>query len=97
MSNTAAHEDHTTEFKDSQSVAEIDPKNKSLFIQKSNEFYINDLNFMPVYEIKSLNSLNDSKFDIFADIPDSLNDLTGVENTWDASLRIDYNKLRKYI
>ena len=55
MSNTAAHGDHDTEHGDAESVVEIDPENKSLYIGKSNEFHINDLNFMPVYEIKSFN------------------------------------------
>ena len=47
-------------------MVEIDPKNKTHLITKSNEFFLNDLNFMPVYEIKMLNSKIDyRKYDIF--------------------------------
>ena len=45
----------------------IDPNNKTLLITRSNEFFLNDLNFMPFYEIKTLKSFSKKEFDIFSD------------------------------
>ena len=42
----------------------IDSRNKTTYITRNNEFFLNDLNFMPVYEFKSLKSV---PFDIFLD------------------------------
>ena len=46
---------------------EIDSRNKTLLIKKNNEFFLNDLNFMPVYEINSLKMPENETFDIFPD------------------------------
>ena len=43
----------------------IDIRNKSRHIETTNEFFLNDLDFMPVYEIKSLNQAETKKFDIY--------------------------------
>ena len=57
---------------------------------------MNDLNFMPVYEIKSLKMPdNEETFDIFLDgVDDSEKYKT---NPWDSSMPINYEKLQKYI
>ena len=77
----------------------IDIRNKSRHIETTNEFFLNDLDFMPVYEIKSLNQAKTKKFDIYKNKMQTLfkpgdNDAS---NAWDASLSIDYRKLQKYI
>ena len=43
----------------------IDVRNKTRLIKRSNEFFLNDLDFMPVYEIKSMKQKEIQKFDIF--------------------------------
>ena len=57
MHSMAEEEDHDRPH--------IDVRNKTRLIKRSNEFYLNDLDFMPVYEIKSMNQEEIQKFDIF--------------------------------
>ena len=67
-------------------------------IKKNNEFFLNDLNFMPVYEIKTVKQPSDNvTFDIFkTKVQETANDKFG-SNRWDSSMPIDYKKLQKYI
>ena len=47
-------------------ITDVDSMNKTLLIKRNNEFFLNDLNFMPVYEIKSLKQPSENEtFDIF--------------------------------
>ena len=71
---------------------DINSQNKTLHITRNNEFFLNDLNFMPVYEIKSLKAPKNGQFDIFVDdeVADSEDEKS---NAWDTSLSLDYNKL----
>ena len=71
---------------------QIDSRNKTLLIKNNNEFFLNDLNFMPVYEIKSLKQPSENNtFDIFQD---ELGDSKKYKrNSWDSSMAIDYKKL----
>ena len=70
---------------------EIDSRNKTAHITRNNEFFLNDLNFMPVYEIKSLKQPEEGAFDIFLDEHGGSDKHTG--NSWDTSLSLDYKKL----
>ena len=77
----------------------IDSRNKSHHIKNNHEFFLNDINFLPVYEIKRLKDNDDHTFDIYKDReldPDEDSE-NNVFNIWDSSLSIDYKKLQKYI
>ena len=86
MHSMAEEEDHDR--------LHIDVQNKTRLIKRSNEFYLNDLDFMPVYEIKSMNQEEIQKFDIFQLQELGFLGATKAEsNAWDSTLSIDYNKL----
>ena len=59
-----------------------------------NDLRINDLNFMPYYEIRLMKDLDTDRFDIYED--DS-GDQDGAATGWDAFIPINYDKLSRYI
>ena len=63
---TLNKENRVKDYLQQQQEMDIDSRNKTLSIKKNNEFFLNDLNFMPVYEIKTLKQLPENEpFDIF--------------------------------
>ena len=59
-----------------------------------NDLNINNLNFMPYYEIRLMKDLDTERFDIYEDVQD-LSD--GASIGWDAFIPINYDKLSRYI
>lgn len=88
------HDDHHEGETEDHDHLDIDIRNKTLHIEKGNEFYLNDLHFMPVYEIRSLVQSQDA-FDIFLD--EEVNSENQEYTAWDSLQGIDYKKLQKYI
>ena len=55
------------------------------------------MNLMPFFEVKFLNQFGPDEFDVFADSDWIREQLKKGASSWDLTLNIDYNKLRKFI
>ena len=59
-----------------------------------NDLNIDDLNFMPYYEIRLTKDLDTDRFDIYEDTGGGSE---GAGTGWDAFIPIDYAKLSRYV
>jgi len=59
-----------------------------------NDLNINELNFMPYYEIRLMKDLDTRRFDIYEEVEEEEG---GIATGWDAFIPINYDKLSRYI
>ena len=56
---------------------------KSLEIEETNTFYMNDLNFLPFFDLRLLNLISPDKLDIYSNPEEIRQDIAEGKSAWD--------------